>query len=929
VPLVVPAKVRVPDTRALRRERLEGRLVEAFSRRLTLVIAPAGSGKTTLLARFAATCDVPAGWYRAETWDADEAAFVRHLEASLRGVVPGLPGAPGSWATVEDVARSLELRPGTGPVLLVIDDLHALEGTPAEVAFGRFVEYAPPWLAIVVASRVAPGVNLSRLQVAGELLELSADDLRFRAWEVEQLYREVYRDPVPPMILAALARRTEGWAAGLQLFHLASHGKPLEERQRMLAGIGSRSRLVREYLTRNVVAELPPELRDFLRETCVLGRLDVGEVEARRRYARAAELLEGDGALAEALTAWCRAEDWDAVQRLLHRGGERLAAGKTAWLENLPPALVRHDPWLALAAARSARSEGRWATALDWYARAEAGFGATDAALDCRDERGALIAWLEPNAKSPAGWSAILRGGLTREPLVAAREAAGLDAAHGPVVLGLLRLAAGHVREASRTLHAAADGGLLDPAMAAVAALGLAASDLLAGERRALGSFAVAVEAAERAGLPWLAGIGRAVAQQLAGVDPVRDRTTAVDPADVAGNLTDDPWGGALLALVTAWLAGDPRTDVGVDRSDVGLRRSAAAASAAQGFHRLGFGVLESWARSLGALGQAEQGTVGARDAARAAETLARGYGTPGPLLIAYRALTATDPGRASDYTALAENIERDSGLSIPTRDGGIGDQAQGGEATAGPRIPVLEISLFGGFELRVDGLVLDLDVVKPRARALLRLLALHAPAPVHREVLQEALWPDGDAAAGARSLQVCVSALRGLLSPISVHDAGRLVARHGDAYRLAVPADAIDLRRFEHALANGRGARAHGDVASADYRVALDLYRGDLLPEDGPAEWVVGRRAQAPVHAPAAAPPIAEEALAAGNAHEAIRVCRRGLAINRYDDPLWRLLIECRERAGDTGALQRERLEYQAVLAGLDVEGAGVSTHG
>ncbi len=103
VPTVVPAKIRVPLADALPRERLESRLAGAWGHRLTLVIAPAGSGKTTLVARFAAAAAVPVGWYRAETWDADEASLVRHLEAALVGAMPDLPGG---WATVDDAARA-------------------------------------------------------------------------------------------------------------------------------------------------------------------------------------------------------------------------------------------------------------------------------------------------------------------------------------------------------------------------------------------------------------------------------------------------------------------------------------------------------------------------------------------------------------------------------------------------------------------------------------------------------------------------------------------------------------------------------------------------------------------------------------------------------------------------------------------------------
>ncbi len=61
--------------------------------------------------------------------------------------------------------------------------------------------------------------------VSGELVELDSDALRFRSWEVEELFRVVYREPLSPEAAAALTRRTGGWAAGLMLFHLATSGQ--------------------------------------------------------------------------------------------------------------------------------------------------------------------------------------------------------------------------------------------------------------------------------------------------------------------------------------------------------------------------------------------------------------------------------------------------------------------------------------------------------------------------------------------------------------------------------------------------------------------------------------------------------------------------------------------------------------------------------
>ena len=442
---VVPAKVRPPRVRWLPRERLDALAGSLWERRLTLVVAPAGAGKTTLLASWAAQAAVPVAWYRAESTDASEAAVMACLERAAAHVVPGLPAG---WRNAGDAATALEHANGRR-ILLVIDDLHTLTGTAAEAALEQLLDYAPPTLAIAAGSRTLPSFNLSRRRVSGELLEVSGDDLRFRSWEVERLFRDFYGEALRADDLARLARRTEGWAAGLQLFHLATQGKPPAERTRVLDGLGSSSRFVREYLTRNVVAELPEELRAFLVATSVMRRLtgplcdallgrsgshalleelerrgvftvavddegtfryhevlrshleallvaSVGEAEARAQAARAAGLLEAAGAVAEALAAYSRAEDWASVDRLLANHGAGLAAGPATWIDALPPSLLVQDPWLTLATARRLRAEGRWAQAVEKYARAESLFGGGAAGATCRRERLALAAWLDP-----------------------------------------------------------------------------------------------------------------------------------------------------------------------------------------------------------------------------------------------------------------------------------------------------------------------------------------------------------------------------------------------------------------------------------------------------------------------------------------------------------------------------------------------------
>ena len=67
---------------------------------------------------------------------------------------------------------------------------------------------------MALGARRVVGLDVPALRVYGAVHVVDADDLRFRSWEVERLFRDFYRDPVPPGELAVLARRTEGWAAG-------------------------------------------------------------------------------------------------------------------------------------------------------------------------------------------------------------------------------------------------------------------------------------------------------------------------------------------------------------------------------------------------------------------------------------------------------------------------------------------------------------------------------------------------------------------------------------------------------------------------------------------------------------------------------------------------------------------------------------------
>jgi DNA-binding SARP family transcriptional activator len=179
-----------------------------------------------------------------------------------------------------------------------------------------------------------------------------------------------------------------------------------------------------------------------------------------------------------------------------------------------------------------------------------------------------------------------------------------------------------------------------------------------------------------------------------------------------------------------------------------------------------------------------------------------------------------------------------------------------------------------------------------------------------------ESLWPGGDPVSGGRNLQVLISSLRQALEPGRERGDDSLVARDGDAYRLALPSGSeIDLTAFRRALAEAR-AETDPRLGAAAYARALQLYVGELFPEEGPAEWVIDPREQLLEEAVEAARGLAESLLALGNPLAAARACRRGLALERRDASLWRLCVAAYEAAGDSRSADRTRERQRRALA-------------
>lgn len=159
--------------------------------------------------------------------------------------------------------------------------------------------------------------------------------------------------------------------------------------------------------------------------------------------------------------------------------------------------------------------------------------------------------------------------------------------------------------------------------------------------------------------------------------------------------------------------------------------------------------------------------------------------------------------------------------------------------ATTGEPGP-LRVVLLGGFRVaRGDEPISDAAWQRRSARQLVKLLATHPTHRLHREEVEELLWPEGPPGAADGKLRKALHYARHALEP-------DLAPRQPSAYLhlddelLALDPDrcAVDADAFETAAA---AALASGELDAL--RDACDGYPAELLPEDRYEDWSASRR--------------------------------------------------------------------------------------
>jgi predicted ATPase/DNA-binding SARP family transcriptional activator len=151
----------------------------------------------------------------------------------------------------------------------------------------------------------------------------------------------------------------------------------------------------------------------------------------------------------------------------------------------------------------------------------------------------------------------------------------------------------------------------------------------------------------------------------------------------------------------------------------------------------------------------------------------------------------------------------------------------------------MLRIQLLGEFRVWMGERPIPPDQWKLRkAQNLLKLLALAPQHRLHKEELMEQLWPESDPKSAANSLHRVLYVARRALEPTGAPGQNDLQFQEEWLYLRPELPLWIDVEAFETAA-----VQAHSSKDISEYRAALALYAGELLPEDRYEDWASPRR--------------------------------------------------------------------------------------
>lgn len=281
---ILYAKLLTPHTSgALIREKLSPLMQEVTEKRITVVTAGAGYGKTTFVAQAVQGHDT--AWYRLDSLDQDFAVFMSHLVAGIRrrwpdfgretlkrledGETLGLEYQGVAAVFINEISRYRK------DLMIVLDDYHTVQDSALISDTVQILsENLCPFAHLIIISRTEVPLQLSRLRIMREVMDVSQEDLVFAPEETRLFFRQISGISLTEESLKEVQEKTAGWVSALILFSHSLAQKNSRDIAQEIKKLKGSGRLISGYLAENVYALLGQEVREFLLKTSILSGLN-------------------------------------------------------------------------------------------------------------------------------------------------------------------------------------------------------------------------------------------------------------------------------------------------------------------------------------------------------------------------------------------------------------------------------------------------------------------------------------------------------------------------------------------------------------------------------------------------------------------------------------------------------------------------------
>ncbi len=241
-----------------------------------LVSAQAGSGKSTVVSAWLFMQGRAFCCYSLDDWDNDPLQFFSCLAEGLKAIDEDvsrtLKQLLEAYQSVgyETFLRALihQLHAVALPFILVLDDYHTIRSEQIHQVLRTLLEHFPPQMQLVLITREDPPLPLAKLRAQRKLLEVRISQLKFTDEEAKTYFANHLPFLLKEAQLDQLIRRTEGWAAGIQMAALSMQG--LKDVDSFIEAFTGNQHYVMDYLMEEVLQRHPPEVKDFLLQTSLL-----------------------------------------------------------------------------------------------------------------------------------------------------------------------------------------------------------------------------------------------------------------------------------------------------------------------------------------------------------------------------------------------------------------------------------------------------------------------------------------------------------------------------------------------------------------------------------------------------------------------------------------------------------------------------------